>query len=102
MPTSSAETSNSISGSRAGRRASRARDLLDEAVELRRLEGLLDVAAGAHLEAADRVLFLALGGDDDDRDVLVGGFLLHALQELEAVHHRHVDVEEDEVDPLLL
>jgi len=49
-----------------GTQGSRAGDLLDEAVELRGLEGLLHVTARAHLEAADRVLFLALGGDDDD------------------------------------
>src|SRR5512136_2871191 len=102
MPTSSAETSNSISGSGAERMGSRARDLLDEAVELRGLERLLHVAAGAHLEAPDRVLLLALGRDDDDRDVLVRGFLLHALEELQAVHDGHVDVQEDEVDAFLL
>src|SRR5512139_2743957 len=102
MATSSEETSNSISGIRARKAPSRRGDLLDQPVELGGLEGLLDVAAGAHLQAADRVLFLPLGGDDDDGNVLVRGFLLHALQELEAVHHRHVDVEQDEVDALLL
>src|SRR5512134_3130091 len=102
MATSSAETSNSISLSRAARWGSRAGDLLDQAVKLGGLEGLLDVAAGPHLEAADRVLFLPLGGDDDDRDVLVRRLLLDALQELQPVHDRHVDVEQDEVDALLL
>src|SRR5262249_33647909 len=63
---------------------------------------LLDVPLGAHLQAPDRVLLLALRRDDDDRDRLVRGFLLDALQELETVHDRHVDVEQDEVDSLLL
>jgi hypothetical protein len=66
------------------------------------LEGLLHVPLGAHLQAADRVLFLSFRRDDDDRNGLVGLLLLHALEELEAVHDRHVDVEEDEVDALLL
>src|SRR6266446_1443378 len=78
------------------------RDLFDEAVQLRGLEGLLHVPLRPHLEAPDRVLFLAFGGDDDDGNGLVGRLLLEPLQELEAVHDRHVDVEEDEVDPLLL
>src|SRR6266568_9473744 len=78
------------------------RDLLDEAVQLRGLEGLLHVTLRPHLEAPDRVFFLAFGGDDDDGNGLVGRLLLEPLQELEAVHDRHVDVEEDEVDPLLL
>ncbi len=67
-------------------------------MELRGLEGLLHVSLGSHFEAPDRVLLFALGGDDDDRDVLVGGFLLDALEELQAVHDRHVDVEQDEID----
>src|ERR1700730_8675185 len=77
-------------------------DFFDEPVQLRGLEGLLHVSLGSHLEAPDGVFFLPLGGDDDDRDGLVGGLLLHPLQELEAIHDRHVDVEEDEVDALLL
>src|SRR5512147_1555502 len=98
---SSAETSKSIT-SPVRRPGSRARDLLDQAVELRRLERFLHVAASAHLQPADRVLFLPFRGDDDDRDLLVGGFLLYALKELEAVHDGHVDVEQDQVDALLL
>src|SRR5438046_5339212 len=77
-------------------------DLFDEPVQLRGLEGLLHVSLGSHLEAPDGVFFLSLGGDDDDGDALVGGLLLEPLQELQAVHDRHVDVEEDEVDALLL
>src|SRR5262245_5747081 len=66
------------------------RDLLDETVQLRGLEGLLHVSLRAHLQAADGVFFLALGGYDDDGDGLVGWLLLHPLQELETVHHGHV------------
>src|SRR5262249_53950748 len=84
------------------REASLRGDLFDEAVQLRSLEGLLDVSLGAHLQAADGVLFLALGRDDDDGYRLVGGLLLQALQKLEPVHDGHVDVEEDAVDPLFL
>src|SRR5258707_9211186 len=103
MASSSGETWKSdISGRQVPHPSSGGRDLLDEPVELRGLEGLLDVSLRAHLEAADRVLFLSFGRDDDDGYGLVGGLLLDALQELETVHDRHVDVDQDEVDTLLL
>src|SRR5258706_3809396 len=103
MASSSGETWKSdISGRPALPPSSGGRDLLDEPVELRGLEGLLDVSLRAHLQAADRVLFLSFGRDDDDGYGLVGRLLLDPLKELEPVHDRHVDVEQDEVDALLL
>src|SRR5260221_4878796 len=103
MASSSGETWKSdISGRPALPPSSGGRDLLDEPVELRGLEGLIDVSLRAHLQAADRVLFLSFGRDDDDGYGLVGRLLLDPLKELEPVHDRHVDVEQDEVDALLL
>src|SRR5918994_7828659 len=100
MLSNSGETWKSLMGTARSRSdgSTVGRDLLDEPVQLRGLEGLLDIALRSHLQAADGVLFLSLGRDDDDRDLLIGRLLLDALQELEPVHHRHVDVQEDEVD----
>jgi hypothetical protein len=42
----------------------------------------------------------ALGGDDDDGDVLVDLILAHHRHELQSVHDRHVDVDDHDVEML--
>src|SRR5262249_40359027 len=87
-------------------------DVVEQAVERLRLEGLAEVPVRAGLARAARVLGLAFRRDRDDREVLVlGPRADHAdelerggrrgaddAEELEAGEGRHVDVGEDEVE----
>src|SRR5437773_4554904 len=66
--------------------------------QMRRLDGLGDVRVRAEGQAALTVLFSTFGGDDDDGDVLELRVLPHQRDELESVHHRDVDVGEDQID----
>src|SRR5687768_9126476 len=75
-----------------------AQQLGDRLDEMRRLDGLADVRVGAEGQAALAVLLGSFGGDDDDGDVLELRVLADQRDQLEAVHHRHVDVGEDQVD----
>src|SRR5512133_4076653 len=68
------------------------KDLVNQVVQFRRVERLFQVSPGAQSQAADRVLFLAFGADDDDRDLLGNTQGRGLLQKLETVHDRHVDV----------
>ena len=70
----------------------------DPGLEDRRVDGLRQVVGGAHREAADDAVELVDAGDDDDRDVPQGRIRGERGERLVAVHHRHDDVEEDDVD----
>ena len=63
-------------------------------------ERLLDEVEGAGLGRLDGGAHGAVPGDDHDRQGLVRR--LDPLQRLEAVHARHLDVEEDQVRRLAL
>ena len=72
-------------------------------LELLRVEGLRQVVEGAELHALHRGLDLGQAGEHDHLDV--GMRLLDPPQDLQAVHLRHHDVEDDQVvvgfvDPL--
>ncbi len=75
-------------------RASRHRT--DPRNELAEAERLDDVVVGAELEADDPIDLLALGGDDDDRDVRAGAQL---AADRESVDIGQSEVEQDEVGP---
>ena len=65
------------------------------AVDDASIEGAVDVIAGPQLIGApDRVV----AGDHDDRDVLDGVVGVHGLEHLEAIHDRHVDVQQYQCD----
>ena len=64
------------------------------------LRGLLDEVPGPELHRLDRGLDRPVAGQDHHRGR--GVPLLEPLQDLEPVHLRHLDVEEDEVRRLLL
>ena len=68
--------------------------------QMRRLDRLGDVGVRAEGQTALAVLLGSLGGADDDRDVPKLRVLPHQRDELEAVHDRHVDVGQDQVDLL--
>ena len=63
-----------------------------------RVEGLGQVVLGAHLDAAHHAVDLVHGRDDDDRDIAQLGVALDALEHLVAVHARHDDVEQHDVE----
>ncbi len=60
-------------------------------------EGLLDIVVGAHPEAEQLVDLVVLRGQEDDRHCRR---LAQLGQELHAVHARHLDVEDGEIDGL--
>jgi hypothetical protein len=64
----------------------------------RRLHRLGQVLVGAERECAFAVLVGAFGGDHHDRHRLQRLLLADQMDQLEAVHHRHVDVDEGEVE----
>ena len=61
------------------------------------LEGLGDVVHGTALESLDLVRRIGQGAHEDHRDVAGLRALLQAPTGGIAVHHRHQDIEEDEV-----
>src|SRR5712691_3897626 len=71
---------------------------LDDGDQLVRGERLVDVHHGSGLEAFGQRLAAALGGEEDDRDVLQASVLLDLAADREAVHFGHHYVEEDEVE----
>src|SRR2546423_13428813 len=73
------------------------RDCFDQ---MRRLNRLRDVRVRAQGQPPLPILLRPFGGDDDDGDVLQLRVLTHQRDELEAVHDRHVDVGQDQVDLL--
>lgn len=66
--------------------------------ELTGLEGLDDVVIGTEGKPQDQIRFLVLGREEDHGDIRV---LAYALACLEAVHTRHHDVEQDELEIIL-
>src|SRR5258708_25341607 len=64
--------------------------------DLRRLDRFGDVGIGAELKRTLPVLARSFRRDDDDRNVLVGRVASYALDELEAIHDRRVDVRQDD------
>src|ERR1700674_309109 len=69
----------------------------DQIEQLALLKRLANVAGGAGAQAEDGVLLLALGGDDHHRDARQGAVGLDLAEDFQAVHPRHVDVEDDQV-----
>lgn len=67
--------------------------------EVLRLEGLPQGLDDAEIAKALQPLVVGLGADHDDLEVGEGRVLADFARELLAVHDRHVDVEEDEVNP---
>ena len=67
---------------------------LDAGHQLAGVEGLGHIVIGAQLQADDLVHVVGAGGEDDDGDV---ARLAQLAADLEAVHLRHHDVEDDQV-----
>ena len=67
---------------------------LDSGEDLKRIEGLRDIIVRADGETEDLVVVLALGGDEDDRDVAL---LAQLCRRRHAVHAGHHDVHEHEL-----
>ena len=65
---------------------------LERVGEALAIEGLEDVVEGAHLEGLEGVLIVG-GHEDDERHALAPD----RFDDLEAVHVRHLDIEEDEL-----
>src|SRR5262249_31867767 len=64
----------------------------------RRIERLGQIVLGTQLNAADNAVDLVDSGNHDDRDVPQALVRLHCRQHLVAVHLRHHDVEQDEIE----
>ena len=60
-------------------------------------EGLLDVIVGAHAQAHELVDLVILGGQEDHGQIAL---LAQPVEQLEAVHARHLDVEDRQIDRL--
>src|SRR5690606_5263662 len=67
-------------------------DAVDDVDQLFRIERLDDPAGAAGGAALIALVLAGFGGEDQDRQALVLARGAHALDELDAVHHRHVDV----------
>ena len=65
-------------------------------------EGFAEIAFGAGGESFDDASFAAFGGDHDYGDAFGCGDGGESFEELEAVHYRHVDVAEDDVEGAFL
>jgi len=61
-------------------------------------ERLGDVIVGAHAQAEHLIDFVVLGGQENDRGRC---FFAQLRQQLDAVHARHLDIEDREVDRFL-
>ena len=73
----------------------------DRPLELLGAERLGHVLVGAAVLAPEDVLLLAAGGEEDHGGRLGGRVRLDAAADLEAVHLRHHDVDDQQVGPLL-
>ena len=69
---------------------------LDAGYQLTGREGLDNVVVGTALQAGQLVVFLAAGGQDDDRRVDVAG--AHLPQAGHTVHERHHQVQNDQIE----
>ena len=76
--------------------------VLDAALNDERVEGTADVVGNAETVAAPDGLAVVVGGDHDDRDLVDPAELVHALEHGKAVHLRHIDVEQHQVDVQIL
>ncbi len=76
------------------------RNAVHQQKQLIELHGLGDVVDGADLDRFDGRFNGAVGGDDDDVDLMVDA--LHFLEHVHAVHAGHLDVQEHDVDIVLL
>ena len=66
-------------------------------LHLLRREGFEDVASGPTGYGLYHVGFTALGGNHDHRNTFRVGHSRKLLDELQAIHYRHVDVTKDEI-----
>ena len=76
--------------------------VLDAALNDERVEGTADVVGNAETVAAPDGLAVVVGGDHDDRDLVDPAELVHVLEHGKAVHLRHIDVEQHQVDVQIL
>ena len=72
----------------------------DPHLELRQLEGLLDIVVGSEPHGLHRRLDRAIGGHHQDLDVLI--HLLRLSQHLEPIRFGHPHVGDDQVEVLLI
>jgi len=72
------------------------RNAVHQQKQLIELHGLGDVVDGADLDRFDGRFNGAVGGDDDDVDLMVDA--LHFLEHVHAVHAGHLVVQQDEVE----
>ncbi len=70
---------------------------LDKRYQLKGVEGLGEIGAHAGRPPTEDIGVLGLGGEHDDGDLPGLGIGLEALEDLEAVHPGHHDVEDDQV-----
>ena len=73
--------------------------VVDARLDLDQIERLADEILGAGLQRAQ--LVAGLRGEHDDRQIAVGVVRLQAFHHLEAVHARHLQVEQDQVVAVL-
>ena len=76
--------------------------VLDAALNDERVEGTADVVGNAETVAAPDGFAVVVGGDHDDRDLVDPAELVHVLEHGKAVHLRHIDVEQHQVDVQIL
>ena len=67
---------------------------VDAGQQLARIEGFRQIVVGPHFQSDDAVDLVALGGEHDNRH---GGFLADLAADVDAVHPRQHEVEQDEV-----
>mgnify|MGYP007070999652 CR=1 FL=1 len=75
-------------------------DAVDDRDQLLGIEGLHDPAGPAGSTTLVALVLAGFGGEDQDRQAVVFPARAHLLDELDAIHHRHVDVGDDDVDGL--
>ncbi len=76
----------------------RGQPLAEHGQQAGRVDRLGDVGGGAGVDAALALAGLDLGGDGDDRQVLRAGQLAHRSHRRVAIHDRHHDVDQHDVD----
>ena len=76
--------------------------VLDAALDDVRVERTADVVGNAETVAALNGLAVVGGGDHDDRNLVDPAELVHVLEHGKAVHLRHIDVEQHQIDVHIL
>lgn len=76
--------------------------VLDAALDDVRVERTADVVGNAETVAALDGLAVVGGGDHDDRNLVDPAELVHVLEHGKAVHLRHIDVEQHQIDVHIL